>query len=151
MINLSKVFRSKYLILITLPFLFFTCDIRNSKHKKDSPFLSNKTRINDSTKVQIIDSVYNFGKITEGQKVEFNFRFKNVGTHPLIIESAIPSCGCTIADKPEKPVLTGETGTIKVVFNSSGRAGDVHKEIDVLSNSIPSFPVLELRGVVLNK
>ncbi len=102
----------------------------------------------DSTTVQMIDSVYNFGKITDGEKVEFSFRFKNSGHNPLIVSNATASCGCTVPEKPEQPVKPGETGFIKVVFNSKGRVGDVHKEVTVTSNAYPAFPLLALKGQV---
>ena len=43
-------------------------------------------------------------------------------------------------EKPEKPVLPGETGFIKVVFNSSGKKGHNEKDVNVSSNANPSFP-----------
>ena len=95
------------------------------------------------------DSVYNFGKITDGEKVEFSFRFKNTGNKPLIVSNATASCGCTVPEKPEAPVMPGETGFIKVAFNSQGRVGDTHKEVNVTSNAFPAFPPLEIRGEVL--
>jgi Protein of unknown function (DUF1573) len=134
------------------------------KLKEDSVELSKK-RIEDSTKlaeqkkvqdeamkstttVQLIDSVYNFGTITAGEKVEFSYRFKNTGTNPLVIFEAHASCGCTVPEKPEKPILPGETGFLKVVFNSSGKKGHNEKEINVSSNVTPGFPILKLVGEI---
>jgi len=37
------------------------------------------------TKIQWIDSTLNLGRITEGEKIEVSFRFKNTGTRPLIL------------------------------------------------------------------
>jgi Protein of unknown function (DUF1573) len=107
--------------------------------------------MNNTTTVQIIDSSYNFGTITEGEKVEFNYRFKNTGTNPLVIFEAHASCGCTVPEKPEKPVLPGETGFIKVVFNSSGKKGHNEKDVNVSSNANPAFPALKLTGEVKEK
>ena len=103
----------------------------------------------DSTTVQMIDSVYNFGKVTDGEKVEYSYRFRNTGKNPLIVSSAVASCGCTVPEKPEEPIKPGETGFLKVVFNSKGRVGEVHKEITVTSNAYPKFPVLQLTGEVV--
>ncbi len=102
------------------------------------------THFTDSTTVQMIDSAYNFGKVTDGEKVEYSYRFRNTGKNPLIVSSAIASCGCTVPEKPEEPIKPGETGFLKVVFNSKGRVGPVHKEITVTSNAYPQFPVLQL-------
>ncbi len=142
---------NKFLLILLLSCLLFACDIRN-KNKADvkAPDAAAQT-FKDSTTAEIIDSVYNFGKVTDGEKVEYNYRFKNTGKNPLIISSATASCGCTVPEKPEAPIKPGETGFLKVVFNSQGRVGDVHKEINVTSNAFPAFPVLELRGEVIGK
>ena len=153
MIHLPKKnYMQKVLMVILVTSLLFSCDVRNLKDNKDVVARpSGNLKFKDSTTVQVIDSTYDFGKVTDGEKVAYNFRFKNTGPNPLIIESALPSCGCTIAEKPEKPVLTGETGSIKVVFNSSGRVGEAHKDINVISNAYPLFPALHLKGTVINK
>ena len=103
------------------------------------------------TSVTIIDSVYDFGEITEGEMVEFNYRFKNSGNKPLVVSNVSASCGCTVPEKPEAPVQPGETGYIKVKFNSDKRVGEAHKTIMVQSNANPAFPELLLKGIVISK
>ena len=80
----------------------------------------------------------------------FSFRFENTGAQPLIIASASPTCGCTVADKPDQPVAPGERGFIKVVFDSKGRVGPVHKEVGIISNAEPQMPNLVLTGEVVS-
>ncbi len=104
--------------------------------------------LKDSTTVQLIDSVFNFGTINAGEKVNFSYRFKNTGNKALIITEAHASCGCTVPEKPEKPVMPGETGVIKVVFNSQGKQGHQEKAIIVSSNAKPNFGDLKLTGEV---
>ena len=94
---------------------------------KDSSLFTNITWL-DST-------VRNFGTIPEGQKLEVTFRFLNSGTKPLIIEKVQPSCGCTIAEQPDEPVLPGKEGVIKASFNSEGRLGINHKKMYVYANT----------------
>ena len=106
---------------------------------------------NPPTRVQIIDSVYNFGQKNEGEIVEYSYRFKNIGDKPLIISSAKAGCGCTVPEKPEKPIAPGEIGSIKVTFNSKGRPGSAQKTVTVLSNAFPPFPTLLLEGEVIGK
>lgn len=93
------------------------------------------------TTVQVIDTVYNFGKVTDGELVEYSYRFKNSGNKPLVVSNASASCGCTVPEKPEKPILPGEMGFIKIVFNSKGRVGPATKTITVTSNAKPDFPI----------
>jgi hypothetical protein len=125
--------------------ILYSCNIRNTKYKLGTNISGN---FNDTTSVQIIDSAYDFGKVTDGEKVVYNYHFKNTGKNSLIIASATASCGCTVPEKPEEPIKPGETGVLKVVFNSQGRVGKVHKEINVVSNAYPQFPVLQLTGEV---
>src|SRR6187549_2238248 len=54
---------------------------------------------NDKTKVPVLEfekDTHDFGRITEGEKIEYAFKFKNVGTGELVIRSANGSCGCTV-------------------------------------------------------
>lgn len=128
----------------------FSCDIRNNKNNPNS-LARMDSGFTDTTSVQMIDSIYDFGKVVEGQKVEHNYRFKNTGNKALVVSAATASCGCTVPEKPEEPVKPGETGILKVVFNSAGRPGPAHKTITVVSNAYPGFPVLVLTGLVENK
>ena len=107
-----------------------------------------KLALHDTTQVQLIDSIYDFGTVIEGKKVIYNFRFKNAGKKPLVVLSASASCGCTIPEKPERPILPGDTGFIKVVFNSAGKIGYNQKSISVIANTNPDFPILVLTGKV---
>ena len=87
------------------------------------------------TTMQWIDSVKDYGKIVEGQKLEVAFRFKNTGNKPLVIEGVHPSCGCTVADPPKEPIAPGAEGEIKGSFDSNGKNGQQHKNISVTANT----------------
>jgi len=151
----------KYVLFILLPVALFSCDIRRKgkigdDSKTDSlklvqQLLIQEEAMKNTTTVQMIDSVYNFGSVISGEKVEYNYKFKNTGNNPLVVFEAHASCGCTVPEKPEKPVLPGETGYLKVVFNSEGRHGVNEKEINVSSNANPGFPILKLKGEVKDK
>jgi Protein of unknown function (DUF1573) len=145
----------KYFIFFTTAAILISCDIRRSDRLIDDAGKEKavaakemEAAMKDSTTVQAIDTAYNFGKIAEGDKVEYKFRFKNTGNKPLVIANATASCGCTVPEKPEKPVLPGETSFIKVIFNSKGKSGHQEKTIYVNSNVKPSFPELKLTGEV---
>jgi hypothetical protein len=140
----------KMLLSFLLIGFLFSCNIRNSKNNPNS--LANMdVSFTDTTSVQLVDSVYDFGKTTEGTKVSHDFEFRNTGNKPLVISSAKASCGCTVPEKPQEPVKPGETGIIKVVFNSASHPGPAHKTIVVTSNAYPPFPVLLVTGIVETK
>jgi hypothetical protein len=142
----------KYILfLLVITTALISCDVRRKDKIADDNLKLMEKLLKDSTGVQMIDSAFNFGKVTDGEKVEYNYRFKNIGAKPLVVTSATASCGCTVPQKPEKPIMPGETGFIKVVFDSKGRVGTAHKTISVLSNAYPGFPELTLTGEVIKK
>lgn len=91
---------------------------------------------------------YNFGKITQGEKVSYSYKFKNVGKSPLIILNATATCGCTVPEVPKEPIKPGAEGEIKVVFDSNGKSGIQDKVITVTSNAQPHIASLHLTGEV---
>ncbi len=120
---------------LILGFCLFSCRQNDSKLK-----VSNSMNLpKDSslfTKITWLDSTSrDFGTIPEGQKLEVAYRFLNSGDKPLIIVRVQPSCGCTVAEQPEEPVLPGKEGVIKASFNSEGRIGVNHKKLYVFANT----------------
>jgi hypothetical protein len=94
---------------------------------------------------------HDFGKIKTGDKVNYDFKFTNTGKSPLIISDAHASCGCTIPEWPKAPVKPGESGIIKVTFNSAGKTGLQDKQITVTANTVPAQTMVHLIGEVLTK
>ena len=94
---------------------------------------------------------HDFGKITQGDKVNYKFSFTNTGKTPLIISSAVASCGCTTPDWPKAPIKPGESGLINVTFNSMGKKGLQDKMITITANTNPPQNVVHLIGEVLEK
>ena len=90
------------------------------------------------TSMEWTETKKELGSIREGQQLEVIYYFKNTGKKPLTIASAQPSCGCTVPTKPERPIMPGEQGEIKAVFDSRGRVGTNHKTITVMANTEPS-------------
>jgi hypothetical protein len=90
------------------------------------------------------------GKITEGQKLEVSFRFKNTGTKPLVISRVWAQCGCTVPETPKEPIAAGQESVIKASFNSEGRSGMNTKEVYVNANTDPVTNTLVFK-VEVNK
>jgi len=102
----------------------------------------------DSPVISFEHGMYNFGTITQGDKINYDFKFKNTGKSPLIITDATATCGCTIPEKPKEPVKPGESGVIKVIFNSTGKLGMQDKVVTITSNGNPSTTEVHLIGEV---
>jgi hypothetical protein len=94
---------------------------------------------------------YDFGEIKEGEKVTHEFKFTNNGTIPLIISNATASCGCTVPEYPKEPIAPGESGVIKVIFNSAGKSGMQHKVVTLTTNANPVTTEVYLTGEVKGK
>lgn len=78
---------------------------------------------------------FDFGDITQGDKVEHVFSFENTGVEPLIITNVQTTCGCTAPEWSRDPIIPGQKSSIKVVFNSAGKNGRQNKVITILSNA----------------
>jgi hypothetical protein len=88
-----------------------------------------------------------YGKIMKGSDGERIFIFTNVGDAPIIIQNVQSSCGCTIPKKPEKPIMPGEKGEIKVSYDTK-RVGGFYKQIAITSNAKIVKKALKIKGFV---
>jgi hypothetical protein len=98
---------------------------------------------------QFEKEVYDFGEIKEGEKVSYDFKFKNIGDAPLIISSATATCGCTVPEYPKEPLAPGAEGVIRVIFNSTGKPGMQNKVVSITANTNPALTELNILGNVL--
>ncbi len=95
---------------------------------------------------------HNFGQIDEvGGLVEHTFSFTNTGSEPLVLNSVLSSCGCTIPEWSKEPIMPMGKGEIKVSFNPLNRPGAFRKSITVKSNSRQSTITLYIVGLVKAK
>jgi len=97
----------------------------------------------EAPRVQFDATEYNYGKIKAGEKVTHEFRLTNAGKKPLLIRKVKASCGCTAAMPEKSDLKPGESTTIKVVFDSTGRAGRDSKSVTVITND-PRQPTTNL-------
>jgi Protein of unknown function (DUF1573) len=94
---------------------------------------------------------HNFGSITEGEVIKHVFKFKNVGTVPLVISDIQTSCGCTATEWQHAPIAVGASSEVRVQFNSEGKDGVQEKPVRVIANTLPNETVLMLSGQVTPK
>lgn len=146
----------KYVLLMMLAGVTITACNSASDEKVSEEAISNPLSAEnegqlDAKKLPAIafdKDLHDFGTIKEGEKVTYSFRFKNTGKGDLIIQTASGSCGCTVPEIPEKPIKPGETGYIKVQFNSEGRVGIQEKQVTVVSNTIPNTTIVKIKAEV---
>jgi hypothetical protein len=89
---------------------------------------------------------HDFGTIQQGDKPSTDFEFKNTGEADLIITSARGSCGCTVPDYPKTPIKPGETGNIKVSFDSRGKQGKTTKTVTIMCNTQEGNKILKINA-----
>jgi len=99
--------------------------------------------------VKFKETVYDFGKIKQGVPVNYNFVFTNISNGPVVIESAMASCGCTTPVKPEGAVPKGKDDKINAGFNAASQ-GPFNKTITVKVAGIDLPVLLRITGEVLN-
>ena len=94
--------------------------------------------------------VIDFGTINQNDNGLRVFKFTNTGNAPVVISKVKTSCGCTLASKPEKAVLPGETAQIEVNYDTK-KLGKFSKGVTVISNAKRSNLVLTIKGEVKKK
>ena len=92
---------------------------------------------------------YDFGTVKEGEVVDYIFKFTNTGSFPLIISKATATCGCTVPQWPKDPIGVGESGEIRVKFNTLNRTNQQTKYVNINANTKPEVTRLKISGNVI--
>jgi hypothetical protein len=133
-------------IIIAVSFLLcYSCSCNQGRTKS-----SNLNSTTDTAIISFTEYEHDFGKVIEGEKVALTFTFENKGKGPLIISSVTTTCGCTVAKYDSKPISSGNSGTVEIVFDSSGKSGKQTKTISIHSNASKPIILLKISGEVLN-
>jgi len=146
MIRFAKKTRMKQLLVVAICTLALSCLNKTDKEKSSNLIASNDkvapatapAEVVDESKltsIQWIDSSKSMGTVTEGGTLKINYRFRNSGSKPLVIEKVQPSCGCTVADYPKQPIAPGQEGEISAEFDTKGKEGMQKKNITVYANT----------------
>jgi hypothetical protein len=132
------------------------CNGKKGQNAVDANLINNPASANnpnvDKSKLPVITFVkteHDFGRISEGEKVSYSFKFQNTGKSDLLISNVVASCGCTVPSFPKKPIEAGESEYINVQFDSKGRNGNFTKDITVYCNTIPNSVQLIIKGNII--
>lgn len=93
--------------------------------------------------------VIDYGEIQHGGDGTREFKFTNTGNAMLVITKVYSTCGCTIPKKPEDPIKPGDTGVIKVKYNTQLAPGPIRKTITVYTNASKEPYTLKIKGTLL--
>ncbi|MCA0428919.1 MAG: DUF1573 domain-containing protein [Bacteroidetes bacterium] len=103
----------------------------------------------DKPEIKFDEEIFDFGKISQGEKVSHAFYFKNTGNKSLVITSASGSCGCTVPEWPKEPVLPGQNAKVNVIFNSEGKSGYQEKTITIVTNCEPATRIIKIKTEII--
>ena len=118
---------------------------------KDPAEKVQKSAVNNTPGIKFDVISHDFGRIVQGEKIEYKFTFVNDGNEILEIKNAEASCGCTMPVYPFLGIDPGNEGYILVQFNSKGRLGSQNPTVQVYTN-IRSKPFeLRLSGEVITE
>jgi len=141
---------TKFFIAASLVLIFTACT--NTSGRDAAERKSNYANMLDKpTTMEFEEMAYDFGKVKDGEQVNYVFKFKNTGSETLVLLDAKGSCGCTVPVWPKEPIPPGGTGEIDVTFDSENRVGMVRKTVRIQANTEPSTTTLTLTGEVIEK
>ena len=121
---------------------------QNMQEMSDANTSDEATASSESPVMTFEESEYDFGTITQGESVTHLFKFTNTGKSDLLISDAKGSCGCTVPEFPRTPIKPGESGEMKVTFNSAGRNGMQSKTVDITTNTATGHEKLMIKASI---
>ena len=158
---MKKLQLSSFVICCSI--VFFACSENTTKQtdqeatpgKLSTDLVHNPGSLQEDTNTSLdvaimtfTDTLHDFGRIKEGEIVQYDFNFKNTGKRNLIINDAKGSCGCTIPKYPTEPIQAGAQNVIHVTFDSKGKKGYNEKGVVVITNGKPSVSNLTILAEV---
>jgi hypothetical protein len=149
--NDDHIIFMKKILLIFLALVAFTLSNCGSRTGKDTINDRNQSSAEGEARIVFNEYEHSFGKVAEGEKVSCTFTFENKGTGNLIVKSASTTCGCTIPKYDKKPIAPGGSGTLEVIFDTTGKNGMQTKTITVNSNASKPVVLLKVTAEVVTK
>ena len=140
-----------FLILVSVSVLLVSCQNDGNKQLSGDLVTNPKSAQSPSNKKPILKfdkDEFDFGRILQGEVVSYTFHFTNVGDAPLLITRVDKSCGCTASEYPHEPIQPGESGAIKITYDSKGHHGFQSKVLIVNSNTMPSQNPIRIKAEV---
>ena len=96
--------------------------------------------------------MHDFGKVGPSSKSVYGFKFSNIGDGTLKITKVTKTCGCTPFTLEKKEYAPGESGELKVRYNSGSKAGMVTRRLYVYTNDKDDAKIqLTLKAEIIEK
>lgn len=109
----------------------------------------NKLEVGQKTSMKI-DKLFDAGSRVKGEVIEAKFNIENTGDYPLVFGEIKGSCSCTVAEKPEAPILPGEKGVISATVDTESFRvnSEVSKYITLVANTEPNRVTLRIKAQI---
>lgn len=125
-----------FAVLILFTFVLFSCKMGSGKN------------MSGNAGITFADTLIEFGQMEFDGQGDREFVFTSTGEAPLLLTHVRSTCGCTIPEWSKEPVNPGDTGRIKVSYDTR-RTGRFKKSVYVYSNAIEGTRRLYISGEVL--
>ncbi|AKJ64886.1 DUF1573 domain-containing protein [Kiritimatiella glycovorans] len=86
---------------------------------------------------------WRFDYASDAEVLTHSFVLRNTGDQTLVIKEVQADCGCTRARVGSREIPPEGSTDLEVRFNPSGRSGEQHKQVTVISND-PEQPRFEV-------
>ena len=139
------------LMLVCASLMLVSCNNDGNKQLSGDLVTNQKSAQSPTDKkpeIKFDKNEFDFGKILQGEVVSYTFHFTNTGNAPLLITSVEKSCGCTASDYPREPIKPGDSGEIKITYDSKGHQGFQSKVLIVKANTMPSQTPIRIKAEV---
>ncbi len=95
-------------------------------------------------RIRVDPTTFDFGRVRPGRSLRKEFRLRNLGDQPLVIERISRSCRCTSAETEESTLEPGASTPLRIGLETPDFAGRVEERVLLRSND-PDTPLLEIR------
>ena len=92
-------------------------------------------------------TLHDYGVIDQNGNGEYEFKFTNTGTAPLLIKLAKGTCGCTVPEWSREPIQPGASSAIIVKYDTK-RVGTFAKGVTITANTEQRISNLKINGEV---
>lgn len=141
-----------FLTLVVFAIAFTSCKDKATKKIDQTKVAEADQKAQAAANLPVISfekTMHDFGTVKEGDVLETVFKFTNTGKTPLTIVNATASCGCTVPEYPKnKPIAPGDSGEIKVRFNTENKPNAQTKTITISANTKSGREQIKIKAMV---
>ena len=96
--------------------------------------------------IELSETVFDYGRMSQGITVDHTFWIKSTGTDTLVITHIFPGCGCTKAPIEDSVLAPGDSTRLQIFFSSRRYEGKLSKEPYLLTNVSQDRTSLEIKA-----